>query len=251
MIKFFRKLRWSSLSRKRIPKYLLYATGEILLVVIGILIALQVNDWNENLKNDNKEQLILKDLHLEFQKNKEKLQSVIQHHQEIVDATTQVLNLVGQPEAAILQHNIDSLLYITIDHYDFSPNESAISELISSGKLNLITSDNLRLLIFEWVSAVEEKTEGYETMDEMSQTLTLPYITKNGSMKDIDQFGIVKIGHSKFEAVNYKLFKEREFENHMDNQVWGVTNYLLKLKRLEIIINDIVRFTNTETPTQK
>lgn len=251
MIKFFRKIRKKLIEQKRVRNYFLYAIGEILLVVIGILIALQVNDWNENLKNENKERLILKDLHLEFQNNKEKLHSTIQYHEEIIDATTKVLNLVREPKPVILQHNVDSLLYLTIDYYDFSPSESAIFEVISSGKLNLITSDDLRLLIFDWVSAIDEKTEGYETMDEMNQTLTLPYLTKNGSMRDIDQYGIVENGPSKFEPINYKLFQEREFENHMDNQMWGVSNYLSKLQRLEIIINDIIKYTDTNTITRK
>ena len=50
MIKFFRKIRQSLLSEGKIGKYLKYAIGEIVLVVIGILIALQVNNWNENRK---------------------------------------------------------------------------------------------------------------------------------------------------------------------------------------------------------
>jgi hypothetical protein len=52
MIKFFRKLRLEALSRKRVLKYLLYATGEIVLVVVGILIALQFNNWNEERKDE-------------------------------------------------------------------------------------------------------------------------------------------------------------------------------------------------------
>jgi len=53
MIKFFRKIRQKLLSENKFSKYLLYATGEIILVVIGILIALQINNWNENRKNQN------------------------------------------------------------------------------------------------------------------------------------------------------------------------------------------------------
>ena len=47
MIKFFRKIRQRLLIENRFSKYLLYAVGEIILVVIGILIALQINNWNE------------------------------------------------------------------------------------------------------------------------------------------------------------------------------------------------------------
>src|SRR6056297_2485873 len=48
MIKFFRKIRQKMLSENKFSKYLIYAIGEIILVVIGILIALQINNWNEN-----------------------------------------------------------------------------------------------------------------------------------------------------------------------------------------------------------
>jgi len=52
MIKFFRKIRQNLLMENKTSKYLKYAIGEILLVVIGILIALQINNWNENRKNE-------------------------------------------------------------------------------------------------------------------------------------------------------------------------------------------------------
>lgn len=57
MIKFFRNIRQMFLVENRFNKYLLYATGEIILVVIGILIALQINNWNED-ANDEEQQLL-------------------------------------------------------------------------------------------------------------------------------------------------------------------------------------------------
>lgn len=248
MIKFFRKIRQRTITENRFSKYLLYAIGEIVLVVVGILIALQINTWNENRINNNKETAIVSDLNQEFQKNKAKLDSTIAYHQNILGAISEVMRLIGEPEELVLEHNTDSLIYLTIDYGDFSPSQSVISELISSGKLNLISSDSLRMLIFDWVSAMEEKVEGYETMDEMNQNLTLPYLAKNGSMKDIDQYGLGRgNGRSKFEPRNHKLFQEREFENHMDNQAWGVSNYLLKLERLNTIIDDIIAQTCTKS----
>ena len=60
MIKFFRKIRQKTLSEGKTGKYLKYAFGEIIIVVVGILIALQINNWNEHRKIKNAEIEILK-----------------------------------------------------------------------------------------------------------------------------------------------------------------------------------------------
>ena len=62
MIKFFRKIRQNLIMENKTGKYFKYAIGEIFLVVIGILIALQINNWNEGRKSSQLELKILKDL---------------------------------------------------------------------------------------------------------------------------------------------------------------------------------------------
>ncbi|MGB5372105.1 MAG: DUF6090 family protein, partial [Flavobacteriaceae bacterium] len=62
MLKFFRKIRQQLLVKNNISKYLLYAIGEIVLVVIGILIALQINNWNEDRKDRAKERFYLRSI---------------------------------------------------------------------------------------------------------------------------------------------------------------------------------------------
>ncbi|MGD1948015.1 MAG: DUF6090 family protein [Croceivirga sp.] len=59
MIKFFHRIRQKLLSENRFSKYLLYAIGEIILVVIEILIALQINNWNDNRKDNTSEKHLL------------------------------------------------------------------------------------------------------------------------------------------------------------------------------------------------
>ena len=66
MIGFFRKVRYNFINNKNTGKYLKYAIGEIILVVIGILIALQINNWNEHRIMKQQEQDILKGLAIEF-----------------------------------------------------------------------------------------------------------------------------------------------------------------------------------------
>jgi len=63
MIKFFKNIRKNLLAEGKTSKYLKYAIGEIILVVIGILIALQINNWNENRKANIEEQRILETLY--------------------------------------------------------------------------------------------------------------------------------------------------------------------------------------------
>ena len=66
MLKFFRRIRRKLIDEQNLKRYLIYAIGEILLVMIGILLALQVNNWNEQKKNKKKEShfisMILSDL---------------------------------------------------------------------------------------------------------------------------------------------------------------------------------------------
>ena len=62
MIKFFRNIRQNLLNEGKTTKYLKYAIGEIVLVVIGILIALQINNWNINRLNIEKENRYLNEI---------------------------------------------------------------------------------------------------------------------------------------------------------------------------------------------
>ena len=67
MIKFFRKIRQNLLMENKTGKYFKYAIGEIILVVIGILIALQINNWNRNRKIKFQETVYLQDLKNDFE----------------------------------------------------------------------------------------------------------------------------------------------------------------------------------------
>jgi len=91
MIKFFRKLRLDALSRKRFPKYLIYATGEIILVVIGILIALQINTWNENRKESIEEKAILESLYENLLLARQQSETLITEENELKKLLIQIL----------------------------------------------------------------------------------------------------------------------------------------------------------------
>jgi len=245
MLRFFSKMRYKLAAENRAAKYLRYAVGEIVLVVIGILIALSINTWNDNKKEKREEQLIIKNLNLEFQKNKNELKLFIHHHEALLAATKTIISLIGASDEVLKSYNIDSLIAQSIDYRKYNPSQSVVSDLVSSGKLNLISSSDLRVLIFDWSSKLDEKEEAYSTIDEIAQSALLTYLTRNGSTKNIDRYGILKWEESSnLNQDNIKLFQDFEFENNMDNQAWNIANYILALKNLEKVIDDIIAKTN-------
>ncbi|TVZ59210.1 hypothetical protein NA63_1737 [Flavobacteriaceae bacterium MAR_2010_105] len=98
MIKFFRKIRRKMLTENKFSKYLLYAIGEILLVVIGILIALQINNWNEWSKDRVKEKEVLVNLAENFELNIEALESDIERLLKFNMSSRIVLNVLDNQQ---------------------------------------------------------------------------------------------------------------------------------------------------------
>ncbi|MDT0622020.1 DUF6090 family protein [Croceitalea vernalis] len=90
MIKFFRKIRQNLLSEGKTGKYLKYAIGEIILVVIGILIALQINNWNENKKEDKAEIALIEQLINDLEKDAESLETLIPQVIDKADVIKQI-----------------------------------------------------------------------------------------------------------------------------------------------------------------
>ena len=80
MLKFFRKIRKNLLTEGNFSKYLLYALGEIILVVIGILIALQIDNWNSEKKDLKAERSYLTSLYGEFSTNLVNLENSIKEN---------------------------------------------------------------------------------------------------------------------------------------------------------------------------
>ena len=80
MIKFFRKNRQKLLIENKFSKYLIYAIGEIILVVIGILIALSINNWNQNKKSIEKGEILFAQVQKELLLNIKKANVVIEHY---------------------------------------------------------------------------------------------------------------------------------------------------------------------------
>jgi cell division protein FtsL len=141
MIKIFRKIRQKLLAENRFSKYLIYAIGEIILVVIGILIALQINTWNEKNKTKELEVKILKEIHSNLSLDLKELQHDISSMDSIVKACKYIkahLKTQDKPDSTF---NYNTTILRVIPHFD--PNKSGYGLLQSKG-VEVISNDSLR-----------------------------------------------------------------------------------------------------------
>ncbi len=141
MIKFFNKIRKQLLDDNKTGKYLKYAIGEIILVMIGILLALQVNTWNNNRELKKEEQKILKSLLGEFKENLEKFDNAYKFHQ----SRKKVIHYSMLADLKSLSaDSLFSILRKVNRNYTFDPFQGIYNAVINSGKIELISNDTLK-----------------------------------------------------------------------------------------------------------
>ena len=92
MITFFRRMRYDLMEKNKTRKYLKYAIGEIVLVVIGILIALQINNWNENRKNLIIENTLYSSIISDLKVDEEKLNILLDDKKAFQELLFQIFN---------------------------------------------------------------------------------------------------------------------------------------------------------------
>ena len=185
MIKFFRRIRYDPMETKptsakasagsKTGKYLKYAIGEIVLVVIGILIALQINNWNEYRKDRIKEQAILAQLQEEYESNLAQLDSKIQIRNIVIKSSQKLLDYIEDSEPA----QSDSIFY-NMTRGSYRPTFDPIkNDIISSNKLSLIQNDRLRKLLSQWASNVYQLNEEEWFWRDYVVDVRLPFIAEN------------------------------------------------------------------------
>ena len=147
MIKFFRHIRKRMLSENKMSKYLLYAIGEVVLVVIGILIALQLNSWKEERQEASLEYGIITSLLDNIRENELKLAGMIQGDSLIMSRNKALLGLLQDQHSAY--HDSLQVYFGSINrYYIFFPQRMAYEDLVSKG-LHILKNDSLRNEVVE------------------------------------------------------------------------------------------------------
>ena len=203
MIKFFRKIRQNLLMENKTGKYFKYAIGEIILVVIGIFIALQLNNWNEIRKIKNIEQVLLSDLKIEIKTSISDLQYVIDSHTENLAAATLLTEFMYDREKG---RNTDRAIWTkALKDMDYNvtydPKLGILKSIITSGKLDYISNKELR---YKLSSLNDLIIDTNESTNEITKNRPLLYWTTINKYIERQPDESVKTNYG-------KLFNDSEF----------------------------------------
>ncbi|WP_268033038.1 DUF6090 family protein [Algoriphagus sp. PAP.12] len=218
MISFFRKIRHKLLAGNRVTRYLAYAIGEILLVVIGILIALQVNNWNENRKQQEAEQRLLKALLEEFESNLDILDKAIALNDSNISSSLTLANFTG-PSLENFDEKKLSESMVGVFKFDplYIPNRGTIDEIINSGRLSILSDPALRKAISSWKADLEfiKNQESYVVA---RRDLAHEFFLKYGNFRrhlNLIEESLVEVTPSRFPNNDFKFLENQEFESQL------------------------------------
>lgn len=238
MIKLFRTIRQQSLSENKFSKYLIYAIGEIVLVVIGILIALSINNWNETEKQSIKTEKLIVRLNKQIELNIENSQQRIDLTKKVIKNQIKLMLIVGKPVERDDETMIDSLFTYSIYDHSLNLDLNALTEAQDNGEISSIKNDSLRGALYKLSNLTRLNEQREITSNADNLNFMVPYFYKNGNWRNISSTTIDKyrkeIGYSRLEESNYtKILTDREFENLLDSRIFYAEETLFRLKYLK------------------
>ena len=164
MIKFFRNIRQNLLNEGKTSKYLKYAIGEIVLVVIGILIALQINNWNEERKAHIRANTNYLNLLTSLQQDSIDAQRALKSNMIGLEALSKIIPLeINETLLGLDQEALNNYLYeLTLSSRSFIPNSGIYNLLTSNNGLDIIQSEYLKSLL---INLYDNQYTDYKIVD--------------------------------------------------------------------------------------
>ena len=234
-------------------KYLFYAIGEIALVVIGILIALQINNLNEDRKDRKKEQLILLQLKDDFETNLEQLESRMGMRKQIIEFSQELLGYID----GSLNVTDDSIVLRMTILYLVPTFDPVSNDLSQSGNLRIIQDEKLKHLLSSWTSDVVQIVEEEKNWVQLRNNLIIPYFINEGIARDANHGfwknqgsqiyqldknvkSEIRIGRSDKSVSIEDLFKNKDFEGLLATAITMNHSTNLESEGLRKIILNII-----------
>jgi hypothetical protein len=232
-------------------KYLKYAIGEIVLVMIGILLALQVNNWNNNRIEASKEQLLLKNLQTDFKTNLSELKYTYDTSTEAYVACVKLLEII-KDDSSINPSEIESLIDNIINKIrSLDLISGSIDEILNTGSLHIIQDPELRKQLSNWTFYVNDTGDDIQIYTDYLFGILIPSLTEKAILRNtnkpihfLDDLNLPIISKSGFKIDYNKTIRTLEFENQIYNNALNYMYALNAYKIMETYLNDTLELIN-------
>jgi len=223
MINFFRHIRKKLLGEGSAKKYFFYAVGEIILVVIGILIALQINIWNEHRKQETKTKNYLQALSIEVETNSIIMDNIIERAKKDIQISLKLLTELNTNSVKVDNEYMYHTKLIPIFKRELE--HSVLDDILSSGVLDNLPNNKLKRNIFRIKTILENYDENFENAKSNWDDYLLPYLNKHLNVTNLwDSLSVVKMPKLNFKN-NLKAFKNnKEFANILASRMRMLAN---------------------------
>jgi hypothetical protein len=219
MIPFFRKIRKKMSDDNRPLKYARYAIGEIVLVVIGILIALQINTWNEERKLGLEEIEILKSIKLDFINVIDEFEENNNFRKRIISATNLLYKIIQTDDHGFSKKQLDSIMATLFINPTYNNKTGTLDILFTSGKINLMSEPEIKKALILWPQQIDDVIEDelyssehlrYELYPLIRKYISIQAVNQQIQYKNLELFDPSMI--TGFKSDYEGLFKNIEFE---------------------------------------
>ncbi len=247
-MRFFKRIRRRLIVSKKQKEYLAYAVGEIVLVVIGILIALAIDTGMENRAIRAQEREYLTGLREEFRVSRRKLEELIRVNRRNTEGAAVLVAYVAAGEDRPNERELSELLYATFaSDVVFNPNNSLLTEIINSGSLQVLSETRLRLRLTNWLATLQDVAKQEEEL--YTQREKMLDMLRDGaySIRTIMDLagageGVENAPAGGAPASNLALIESRVFENNLlmfmhTCQATETNHYLPLLEDLDEILS--------------
>lgn len=245
MIKFFRRIRQKLVEEGNLKRYLIYAIGEILLVIIGILIALFINDWRNDLNAQKTESLIIESLHIEFSAGNVAIQEFIEINENIIETNKSLLSYCLNVETEFEEATFDSLFYHAAWSESLRLNQGVFKELLNTGNLSKLSNTKLRVLLSSWDELLEKVGRSDQVGLDYLQDKLMNYFDQNLSYAMMSKDEKLGLGNLQLKGRERSIDKisvatDLEFENFIFNQIWFTQSKVNRAKELLALNIEII-----------
>ena len=218
MIGFFRKIRRTLANENNFIKYSRYAIGEIVLIMVGILLALQLNNWNEYKKVRVVELQLLEDLKSELTTNLEQLTKAMEYHKISKDAAKKLLQIFNGEYEYKKHTEVDSLLGVVQWAWTFDPSMGVMDAIKNSGYFNAVQNSKLRKLIASYEELSIDAQEESKILQNLIINRYIPRVNIYLSVIERSKYQDIKyvgVQSSKFKPNYTGLFNDRILESEL------------------------------------